>query len=84
MFASYLKRIDVASANPRFVSINGVLYDRDMTTLLCVPANYENQLFEFPKGVKHIGANAFFNCRNMREVVLPDDLESMGDETFYY
>lgn len=84
MFASYLKRIDVASANPRFVSINGVLYDRDMTTLLCVPANYENQLFEFPKGVKHIGANAFFNCRNMREVVLPDDLESMGDEAFYY
>lgn len=81
--AQYLQRIDVASANKDFVSINGVLYDRAMTTLLCVPSAFENQMFEFPNGVKHIGKNAFYGCRNMREVVLPEGLLSMGENAFY-
>lgn len=81
--AQYLQRIDVNSANNTFVSINGVLYDRAMTTLLRVPCAFENQMFEFPNGVKHVNNYAFKGCSSMREVVLPEGLLSIGEESFY-
>ena len=81
--ATYLKMINVTSDNKNYVSINGCLYDKALTTLIKVPNAYENQMFQFPKGVRHIAPYAFAGCRNMREVPLPDDLLSLGENSFY-
>ncbi len=36
-----VEEFDVASDNPKFTSIDGVLYDKDVTRLLKVPADYD-------------------------------------------
>ncbi len=38
---------------------------------------------EIPAGVKTISGYAFRNCENLTEMVLPNTLESIGEETFY-
>ena len=37
-----------------------------------------------PKGIKTIGASAFWNNTFVEEVVLPDSLERLGGDCFYY
>lgn len=80
---SNLKRIDIANANKKFASINGCIYDKDITTLLIVPGGHTDEIFNMPRGVKHIGPNAFYRCLNVKDIPLPDDMESFGERSFY-
>ncbi len=40
----------VKPSNPRYTSRNGIIYSKDMSTLLCIPTRY-NQFLNIPEGV---------------------------------
>lgn len=78
---SKLSQIRVKTANKRYSSGNGVLYNRDMTTLLVYP-NMRGKTYTVPQGVTRIESFAFYNCTNLESVTLPDGLVSIGDGAF--
>lgn len=56
---SRLSAINVDSNNPNYASIDGVLYDKSISTLLLYPAGKGNLEFSVPHGVTTIGKRAF-------------------------
>jgi hypothetical protein len=53
-----LKTINVASDNPDFSSADGVLYNKEKTTIVCVPGGIKGD-FTIPSSVNCIGFSAF-------------------------
>ena len=56
-----LEQILVDKDNPYFTSIGGVLYSKDLTSLIAVPKSKEDSLI-MPDSVTHIYKDAFYFC----------------------
>lgn len=80
--AHELQQIDVSPDNPYFTSVDGVLYSKDMTTLLAYPTGREADHFDVPAGVKRIEEYAFYEGWSLRSISLPFGLESIGSFAF--
>ena len=77
-----LKSIEVDASNPAYVSVNGVLFNKDKTTLLCYPAGKTATSYTIPGTVISIGDNAFENCGAIRNVNIPDSVKNIGVYAF--
>ena len=77
---SNLVSIEVDSENECYSSQDGVLYNKEKTTLIAAPGKIEE--CNVPSTVKTIGKNAFSLCKNLKKVVLLDGLESIGASAF--
>lgn len=63
-----LTAINVGSANAMYASESGVLFNREMTTLMCYPSGKTDRVCSIPKSVTRISAAAFSECKNLREI----------------
>ena len=63
-----LAAINVDGANPMYASRSGVLFDREMTTLLCYPAGRPDASYTIPKSVTEIGHMAFYSCPALKKL----------------
>jgi hypothetical protein len=77
-----LETIEVEEGNPAICSVDGVLFNKDKTNLLCYPTASPRELYTVPDGVKRLSTGAFFNNRHLKKIVLPDNLESLGYSVF--
>lgn len=80
-YCSVLTGIHVAEANQHYSSHDGVLYDKAMTRLIQAPGGITQCVV--PQGVKIIGENAFFECRKLKLVILPDSITTIERAAFY-
>ena len=62
-----LSSIDVSSGNKSFVSVDGVLYNYDKTTLIKYPQGKSDKTFSVPEGVKRIEERALNNAPYLEE-----------------
>lgn len=76
-----LTNITVATNNPTYSSIDGVVFDKDQSSLLHVPAGTQGR-YVVPDGTQLIGDYAFDNCGNLSCVELPADFSSLGRYAF--
>lgn len=67
----------VSSENADYASVDGVLYDKDMKTLLRCPKSKEG-VFVVPDGVEKIEGYAFHGCILLTGVRLPESVRSIG------
>jgi len=81
MQSSDLAAIGVAEDNPVFSSENGVLYNKDKTTLLRCPAGYTRAL-TLPATVTKIADCAFAGCNGLQSLTLNEQLEEIGNGAF--
>ena len=81
---SSLKEVIVHEDNPNYTSVDGVLYTKDMTTLLVYPATSERTSFNIPESVTTIWDWAFSYAYNLVEITVPDTVTDMGEGTFAY
>ena len=63
-----LNEIAVAAGNARYSSENGVLYDKNKTTLLYYPEGKTETSFSVPAGVKIIDKFAFYRNKHIKSV----------------
>ena len=75
-----LKYIEIANPNNLFVTVNGSIYTKDMTTLVKCPQGMKGELI-IPEGVKFINEQACYRCE-ISSVVFPDSLEDIGMRAF--
>ena len=76
----YLTDITVSSDNKNYISVDGVLFTKNMSTLVAYPAGNERSTYTIPYGVKKICAFAY--CENLKEIVFPDSVIDVSSEPF--
>ena len=77
-----LMSITVDPRNPNYSSVDGLLYDKNQTTLIQCPGGKSGSV-TIPAGVTSIGSHAFFYCQDLTGVTIPAGVTSIGNEAFY-
>jgi hypothetical protein len=80
---SELTTISVDLGNHFFVSVAGVLYSSNQTTLIQYPPGNPSTSYTIPDGVSEVGDDAFAGCRYVSSVTIPDGVTTMGNFSFY-
>lgn len=72
---------EVDVENPLFSSFDGVLFNKDKSTLVKCPTNKEGTL-EIPESVEKIGKNALTGCLKLETVEIPKKTSMMDATSF--
>ena len=78
-----LTAINVATGNQNYVSVNGVLHNKDKTAIICYPAGKKDKNYKILDGVTWIGGGAFSGCTSLTSITIPDRVTSIGNDAFY-
>lgn len=91
-----LQRFVVDEENPYFCSVDGVLFTKDMKTLLFYPVSKDvtesvdeqgnivkKSQYIVPDGVEVIRTKAFYKCGSLVSVTLPDSIKSIEEKAFF-
>ncbi len=76
-----LTAIDVAPGNPVLASRDGVVFSKDLETLVLFPVG-KGASYAVPAGVVQIGESAFEGCEGLAEVTFPAGLAVIGTAAF--
>ena len=77
-----LKQFIVDEQNENFCAVDGVLYTKDMKTLLCCPKAYEGKAeFKVPATVEVISRSALSDCK-FEKILLPEGLKRIEPMAF--
>lgn len=78
-----LKEFIVSEDNPYICSVDGVVFTKDMKTLLRFPTNSKyDTSYEIPDGVEVIGERAFSQGWNLTKVEIPDSVTTIENRAF--
>jgi hypothetical protein len=85
-FASCLSltNISVNSSNPAYSSLNGVLFDKSLNTLIQYPPGLSTTSYIVPTGARTISDYAFYGASAINSVAIPASVNSIGNEAFAY
>ena len=78
-----LTRIDVDENNASFCSIDGVVYNKNKTTLKAFPAGRGGD-FIIPNGVTTIAHFAFYRCYQLESVNMYNTVTTIGERAFSF
>ncbi|WP_432651299.1 leucine-rich repeat domain-containing protein [Huintestinicola sp.] len=82
MLCSGLSSINVAEGNTKYISDDGVLFNKNKTELLFYPANKDGTSYAIPDGVTTIESNAFYENNNLVSITIPDGVTYIGAGAF--
>lgn len=81
-----LKNIAVDEDNPSYTSVNGVLFNKDMTELIKYPpakGSHYMDSYTIPDGVKKIAFHAFEGATMLGEIHIPSSVILIESQAFY-
>ena len=77
-----LESIDVNSGNTVYSDVDGVLFNKEKTTLIQYPVGKEDTSYTIPDSVTAIRDYAFYECTALESVTIPDSVTSIDDYAF--
>ena len=80
--ASNFASITVSPNNTVYASVDGVLYNKELTTLIKYPTAKADATFDIPAGVTAIGFGAFANATNLTSVNIPASVQTIETSAF--
>jgi hypothetical protein len=78
---SSLTSINVSPRNSIYSSVDGVLYNKEKTTLIQFPCGRGGS-FVIPACVRTIGESAFYVCSNLNSVIIPGTVRTISNDAF--
>jgi hypothetical protein len=75
--------IQVDAGNPAYCSREGVLFNKNVTKLICHPIGKADRAYAVPDGTTTINDYAFSFCTNLEGVTLPFSVTNIGQLAFY-
>ena len=79
-----LTSILVDSENPNYCDIDGVLFNKNKTTLIQYPAGKSATSYTIPNSVTSIGNDAFDGCSSLTSITIPTSVTYIGSYAFGY
>ena len=79
---AFVTTLAVDSACPNFSSDGNILYNKNKSTVVAVPANYDGSKLTFPDSVTKLGVEALFGCINASTIIAPTALETISPYAF--
>lgn len=74
-----LESITVAEKNLNYTSVDGVLYNKDVTELIVCPAGSLKKDFRIPETVRSVLAGSFRNVINLNSLMIPASVNQISD-----
>ena len=81
-FAECALSFTVDEANAIYSAVDGVLFNKDKTTLLQCKLS-DTEYVEIPNSVTTIGNYAFSDCTSLTSIEIPSSVTTIGNEAFY-
>ncbi len=78
-----IESFSVDEENPAYCSVDGVLYTKDMKTLVCYPPAKAGDTFVVPDGVEKI-ENYAFRYSKLKKITLPNSVKTLGEGAFCF
>lgn len=78
-----LENIDVDLNNQYFTSVDGILFSKNMDTLIQYPIGKKQSKYVIPSSVKFIGFGAFSRQINLNQIIISDVTETIYGEFCY-
>ena len=82
IYCNSLAAVTVSDHNEKYVSHEGVLYNKDKTVLISCPAGKSGD-YIVPSGVTTISSYAFYACTKLTAITLPSSVTSIGQDAFF-
>jgi len=79
---SQLTSINVNAGNANYASEDGVLFNKDMTTLIQYPIKKSATSYTIPSSVTTIGKYAFCECSTLTSVTIPTSVTAIDEAAF--
>ncbi len=78
-----LESIAVDPLNPAYASVDGVVFNRTRTKLLCYPRGRAGS-FTMPGTIPDINSDLFSGCARLASITLEEGITNIGDRAFRY
>lgn len=79
-----LRQIIVSEENPKYTSLGGVLYSKDLRTLIQYPLGRPTDFYAIYDRTSCIGNSAFRYSTILTRIVIPDSVSKIGEYAFAY
>ena len=79
-----LREIYVGENNQSYMTIDGILYTKDGTTLIVYPSSKYESTFEIPEHVTTISDGAFTDCDRLTHIAIPESVTYIGGDAFHH
>ena len=79
-----LEKISVNSKNKHYKIMDGVMFNKNKSKLVCFPNKLEIEKYEIPDSVCDIEDWSFANCVNLKEIIIPDSVQRIGEGAFFH
>ena len=78
-----LQNIYIDKQNPNYTSVDGVLYTKDLKTIITCPQGRSEEQSSAIDGCEHIGRCAYYGCTNIKKIDFPNTIKTIGNLAFY-
>lgn len=78
-YGKNLEYIEIGKNNQHYRSVDGIVYSKDMKTLLVCGIAYRNEVYEIPDGVEKIDRIAFELCHNPKSLKVPASVKDLSE-----
>ena len=80
---SKLSAISVDENNSHFCSDDGILFNKDKTSLIrCPEGKSDIDSYTIPNSINSIDSNAFRNCKALTSITIPESVTNVGSNAF--
>ncbi|MDD4822481.1 MAG: leucine-rich repeat domain-containing protein [Bacteroidales bacterium] len=76
-----MKEIHVYPTNPKYTSVDGILFSKDGKTLIAYPMGRSGD-YTVPEGVTSINRDAFDKCTGLTSIIIPNSVTQIGENAF--
>ena len=78
-----LTEILVDPLNSNYASLDGVLFNYAMTTIIQYPKGKVGSSYVIPVTVTNVGDGSFISCTNLTNITIPNSVKSIGSSAFF-